>query len=63
MKLLKEPKVIGGGVTEGESRNRGTLLLLRECWSYRRGRQSRPFPIRVILLEHSQRREPQEPVG
>ena len=53
MKLLKEPKVIGGGVTEGESRNRGTLLLLRECWSYRRGRQSRPFPIRVILLEHS----------
>ena len=63
MKLLKEPKVIGGGVTEGESRNRGTLLLLRECWSYRRGRQSRPVPIRVILLEHSQRREPQEPVG
>ncbi len=51
------------GVTEGESRNRGTLQLLRECWSYRRGRQSRPFPVRVIHLEHSPQREPQEPVG
>lgn len=49
--------------TEVESRNRGTLLLLQECWSYRRGRQSRQFPVRVILLEHSQRRELQEPVG
>ena len=49
--------------TEVESRNRGPLLLLREYWSYRRGRQSRQFPVRVILLEHSQRRELQEPVG
>ena len=51
------------GVTEGESRNRGTLLLLRECWSYRRGRKSRPFPVRVIQLEHSLRPGRPEPVG
>ena len=50
-------------ITEVESRNRGTLLLLQECWSYRRGRQSRQFLVRVIHLEHSQRREPQGPVG
>ena len=49
--------------TEVECRNRGTLLLLQEYWSYRRGRQSRPSRIHATLREHFQRQGPQEPVG